>query len=257
MNGKTKRILVTVKAYPNPSKKYGETVCVAGIDIETDKWVRVYPIPFRDLEENRKFKKYTIIEVKAIKPLDDKRPESYRVDVDSITKVGYLDTKKDKWEKRKKIVLPTADKSLCDILRQNISSKKSLGIFKPKSIDFISCKANPKNDKARKSCYAQLSFFNKTKKAIEHIPFEFRYQFFCNNEPSCPGHNLMIIDWGIGQSYRDWRHKYKSEEHLLEMIRKRWLELMCAPKNDIYFFVGNMHRFPKNFMVLGVFYPPK
>ncbi|MBN1353634.1 MAG: hypothetical protein JW994_03065 [Candidatus Omnitrophica bacterium] len=256
MNGHAKRVLVTVKAYPNPSKKYGETVCVAGIDTDTGKWVRIYPIPFRDLDEDKKFKKYAVIEVKAIKPRDDKRPESYRVDAGSIRQIDHFDTK-DKWVKRKKIVLPTVDKSFCEILKQNASHKKSLGIFKPKNIDFICCKAKPKNDKARESCYAQLSFFDRKKKAIEAIPFEFRYQFFCENEPDCPGHNLLIIDWEIGQSYRDWRHKYKPEEHLLNMIRKRWLELICAPKNDVYFFVGNMHRFPKTFMVLGVFYPPK
>ena len=30
-----KRVLITVKAYPNPSKKYGETVCCAGVDVNT------------------------------------------------------------------------------------------------------------------------------------------------------------------------------------------------------------------------------
>jgi len=256
MNGETKHILVTVKAYPNPSKKYGETVCVAGIDIDTAKWVRIYPIPFRDLDEDKKFRKYTVIEVKTIKAKDDKRPESFRVDVGSIRQIAYLDTK-DKWERRKKIVLPTADKSFCEILKQNTSSKKSLGMFKPKNIDFVSIKAKSKDDKAREACYAQLSFFDKKKKIIEAIPFDFRYQFFCDNEPDCPGHNLMIIDWEIGQSYRNWCHRYKPEDYLIKMIRKRWLELMCASKNDVYFFVGNMHRFPSTFMVLGVFYPPK
>jgi hypothetical protein len=256
MNGETKRILVTVKAYPNPSRTYGETVCVAGIDIDTKKWIRLYPIPYRDLDEDKKFKKYTIIEVRAIKAKDDKRPESFRVDAGSIKKIGYLDPK-DSWAGRKKIVLPTADKSFCDILKQNASNKKSLGIFKPKNIDFVACKAKARNERARAACYAQLTFFDKRKQAIEPIPFEFRYQFFCEDEPSCPGHNLMIIDWEIGQAYRNWRHRYKSEDHLLKMIRKRWLDLMCAPKNDTYFFVGNMHRFPTTFMILGTFYPPK
>ncbi|MFA5388529.1 MAG: hypothetical protein WC312_02105 [Candidatus Omnitrophota bacterium] len=256
MNGQTKRILVTVKAYPNPSKKYGETICVAGIDLDTKSWIRLYPIPFRDLDESQKFKKYTIIEVKTIRPKDDKRPESFRADAGSIKKIDYLDTT-DKWEKRKNIVLTTVEKSFCEIVKQNTDSKKSLGMFKPKNIDFVSCKAKPKDEAAREACYAQLSFFDKKKQAIELIPFEFRYKFFCEGESSCPGHDLMIIDWEIGQSYREWRHKYKPEEHLLEMIRKRWLELICATKNDVYFYVGNTHRFPSTFMVLGVFYPPK
>lgn len=42
------RILVTVKAYPNPSKKYIETVCVAGVT-ESGQWIRLYPIPYRFL----------------------------------------------------------------------------------------------------------------------------------------------------------------------------------------------------------------
>ena len=63
----TKKVLITVKAYPNPSKKYEETVCVAGIDVDNGKWIRLYPITFRDLDENRRFKKYSIIQVRVKK----------------------------------------------------------------------------------------------------------------------------------------------------------------------------------------------
>ena len=65
----TKTILITVKAYPSPSRKYGETVCCAGIDIDTARWIRLYPIPFRDLDTSQKFKKYTIIRVRDCKEI--------------------------------------------------------------------------------------------------------------------------------------------------------------------------------------------
>ncbi|MCK4255368.1 hypothetical protein KAX35_00650 [candidate division WOR-3 bacterium] len=256
MYEETKKILITVKAYPNPSKKYGETVCVAGIDIENNKWIRLYPIPYRDLDEDKKFKKYNIIEVKVDKPTDDKRPESYKVNTDSIKVLDYLDTS-NKWDRRKRIVLSTLDKSMCEILRKSRKDDKSLGVFKPRCIDFECLKAKPKDEMARKSCYSQLSLFNRSKKAIEYIPYDFRYKFFCHNEPSCPGHNYSIIDWEIGQAYRDWRMKYKSQDLLLEKIKERWLTRMCPDKNDVFFFVGNMKRFRDNFMILGVFYPPK
>lgn len=42
-----KTVLVTVKAYPNPSRKYGETVCYAGVDLSTGEWIRLFPIPFK------------------------------------------------------------------------------------------------------------------------------------------------------------------------------------------------------------------
>jgi hypothetical protein len=44
------RVLITVKTYPTLSRKYGETVCTAGVR-EDGTWVRIYPVPFRRLNE--------------------------------------------------------------------------------------------------------------------------------------------------------------------------------------------------------------
>lgn len=256
INGETKKVLITVKAYPNPSKKYVETVCVAGIDISKNEWVRLYPIPYRDLDEDKKFRKYSIIQVRAKKPRNDRRPESYRIDMNSIKILDYLDPR-DKWIRRKNIVLPTVDNSMCEILRLQKREDKSLGVFKPCNVNFIWTKGRPKDERARKACYAQLRFFDKKKDVIETIPFWFRYTFSCSDEPMCPGHDYLIIDWEIGQTYRKWRRKYGTEDVLLEKIREQWLIKMCSPKRDFYFFVGNTKRFRETFMILGVFYPPK
>jgi hypothetical protein len=45
-------VLVLVKATPQPSRQYGDTVCVAGADMNADplRWVRLYPVPFRYME---------------------------------------------------------------------------------------------------------------------------------------------------------------------------------------------------------------
>ncbi len=251
----TKRVLITVKAYPNPSKTYGETVCCAGIDVETLQWVRLYPVPFRDLDSSQKFKKYTIISVQCWKAPDDHRVESYKINMNSIEPLSHLDTKQ-KWESRKKIVVPTVSSSFCSILTDT-EKNKSLGIFKPRDIGFSWQKATLENEAKREACYAQLSFFDTKKGAIEQIPFDFYYQFKCGGCPDCPGHRLSIIDWEIGQAYRDWRYKYKSQELLLQKIRERWLDRICSEENDVYFYVGNMKRFRDHFMVLGVFYPQK
>jgi len=250
----TKTILITVKTYPNPSKKYGETVCCAGIDIKTGQWIRLYPVTFRDLDESKKFKKYSIITVKCRKA-EDRRIESYKVDCDSIEVVKHLDTK-DKWERRKQIVLPMVSHSFCRILEDSVKGK-SLGVFKPHDIDFGWENAIVEDNSKRKLCYAQLSFFDKRKNAIEQLPFSFYYSFQCENCVDCPGHKLPITDWELGQAYRDWRHRYRGKELLLEKIKEKWLTRICSDKNDVYFFVGNMRRFHNQFMVLGVFYPPK
>jgi hypothetical protein len=52
-----KKILITVKTYPLPSKKSIEASCTAGIT-EEGKWIRLFPLPFRLLEHSKQFKKY-------------------------------------------------------------------------------------------------------------------------------------------------------------------------------------------------------
>jgi len=256
MNWESKEILITIKTYPRTSKKYVETVCTGGVSIKEKRFLRIYPIPFRDLDQNKQYKKYNIISANVCKSQDDRRPESYKVDTDTIKIIDWLDSN-DKWLKRKQIVLPLVDKSMCYVLNEQETKDKSLGLIKPERIDFYSCKAKTEDESDKKMCYAQLGFFNKSKNEIESVPYEFRYKFFCSGESACPGHDYMIIDWEIGQAYRDWSKLYHTEKMLLDKIREKWLTQICASKNDIHFYVGNTKRFRENFMVLGAFYPPK
>jgi hypothetical protein len=251
----TKNVLITVKAPPNPSKKHQETNCCAGIELSTAKWIRLYPIPFRLLEDNKKFPKYSIITVNCERPLRDKRVESYKIDHDSITIQRLIDTSK-QWEERKEIVLPTLSPSFCAIFEE-IRNNKSLGVFKPIDIEFDFKKSIGQDENKRQAAYNQYRLFERKLKPIEQIPFSFYYKFRCHNSPDCCGHKLMIHDWELNESYRRWRIKYKEEKLLLDKIKQKWFSDICGPKKDVYFYVGNVWRRPKQFMVLGVFYPPK
>ncbi|MBE0436951.1 MAG: hypothetical protein IBX56_14235, partial [Methylomicrobium sp.] len=51
------KILILAKTYPSPSAKHIETSCVAGIN-EQGQMRRLYPIPFRLIDDSRKFKKW-------------------------------------------------------------------------------------------------------------------------------------------------------------------------------------------------------
>lgn len=253
MSYEKKRVLITVKAYPNPSKEYGETVCCAGIDLQTGQWLRLYPIPYRDLDSDKKFKKYGVVEVSCKKSPTDKRPESYKVNCDSIKLIEWLDTKKGGWERRKSVVIPTQSKSMCSVYEEEKKSLKSLAAIKPTDISFTWKKANVTNKNDREKYYSQLSLFYKSKEAIKAVPYNFYYEFICDGEINCPGHKLLIIDWEIGQAFLKWRYELPI---LLEKIKEKWLNFMCSDKRDTYFYVGNMQRFKHNFMVLGTFYPP-
>ncbi|HUW20503.1 MAG TPA: hypothetical protein VMW16_14495 [Sedimentisphaerales bacterium] len=250
----TKTVLITVKAPPNPSEQHQEINCCAGIDLSTGTWIRLYPIPFRLLDDDKKFPKYSIISVNCQRPLRDKRIESYKVDQDSIKILRHVGTQ-NKWAERKKIVLPALSPSFCTILDE-VAGNKSLGIFKPTDIEFEIKKAVPKDEKKRRAAYDQYRLFDKGLKPVEQIPLSFCYRFKCHNSPKCPRHKLMIHDWELTETYRRWRHKYTAQA-LLFKIREKWFDDLCGSTKDAYFYVGNMWQRPKQFMVLGVFYPPK
>lgn len=252
-----KRILVTVKAYPNPSYNYGETVCCAGVDLNTGQWIRLYPIPFRDLENDKRFSKYSIIEAGCAKASDDQRPESFRIQSESIKIIERIEARQNGWERRKAIVSRLDVKSMCQVYQEEEQQKTSLGIIRPANVSFIAKKKTAKDLDKRVKAYAHPGIFDKPKEPIEDIPFQFYYQFECASEPSCKGHLLSITDWEVNQCYRKWRYIYRDEQELLGKIEQRWMSMVDIAKRDVFFYVGNLHRFQNIFTILGVFYPPK
>jgi hypothetical protein len=78
------KVLISVKTYPTLSTKYNELVCTAGF-LENGDWVRIYPLPFRALDKDQKYKKWQWIELDLERNTSDVRPESYKVkNVDSL-----------------------------------------------------------------------------------------------------------------------------------------------------------------------------
>src|SRR3989304_4183669 len=78
------RMRILVKAFPQPSHKHEETVCCAGITEDTGELLRLYPIRFRRLHKTNQFDRFDLVEMNITRATDDHRPESYRVNHDSI-----------------------------------------------------------------------------------------------------------------------------------------------------------------------------
>ena len=97
MASRIERILVLAKTYPSPSAQHIETSCVAGI---TDQGAmrRLYPVPFRLIAGDQKFKKWQWIEGRVEKANKDHRPESHKLYVDTITCGDVIDTKR-QWQR--------------------------------------------------------------------------------------------------------------------------------------------------------------
>lgn len=254
---KRKRILITVKAYPTYSKKYFETVCTAGIT-EEGQWIRLYPLPFRFLSKEQKFKKYQWIEVNVTKNEKDNREQSYRPDLSSLRIVSQPLSTKNAWEARNEIVLKTVSPSL-EYLRENYP-RTSLGIIRPKEILNFVAEEAPRDELYE---YQQMvmDFADDGDvdiiTPIKPIPFKCSYIFLCDDTNCKKPHKLSIYDWELGGLYTRLSKKSSDEEYIKQKLKEKFFDEICSPKKDTHFIVGNKYPYPDAFMILGVYYPDK
>jgi len=129
------RLLVTVKAYPSVSTKYNELVCCAGIT-DAKRWVRWYPVPYRDLPGHKHFEKYDIVEVDALKrdAYKDDRPESWQPILETMRIVGHVDVKQGNWDARLEWIKPSLFPGFGHLQELQEKESVSLGAFKPAGI---------------------------------------------------------------------------------------------------------------------------
>ena len=258
MTREYKNIFVTVKAYPEKSKKYGACICTAGISDENE-FIRLYPVPMRLFKEIGGISKYTWISVECEKASEYlMRKESYKI-LNGNIKVGeHIDTgngKQKDWKKRNDIILPLVSKSLEELDRKKETDSTSLGIIKPKTIDMFSIDEADvlTDDEKNINKEIQMTLFGEKEFNPEKIPFIFRYHFKCDDS-SCNGHKIMCEDWEMIESWRRWKKIYKDENILREKFVNGFYTEML--KKDLYFFVGTHSKF-NTWLIIGLYYPPK
>lgn len=251
------KVFVVVKTAPRPSKSFREIVCTAGIT-ETGKWIRLYPIPYRYMDDFLKYSKYQWISVEIEKSQNDPRVDSYKPKLKTLKLIGKKYPTDNKWEKRKQIVFPTLKRSLEEIKTDYNKNKVSLGIFKPKRVYDFKIEADNRDwSDAHKKVLFQQRLFEQQPKYLERVPYKFSYKFECNDSWCRGNHQLQIIDWEIYELYRRIKENYKKPiNEVLKDITKKWFEEMWGVAKDSYLIVGSVHKFP-SFVVLGVFWPSK
>jgi hypothetical protein len=241
-------VMFLVKTYPCPSKKYDELVCTAAIT-EDKRFIRIYPVMFRDLPKNQQFKKYEWVKVGIAKSDTDSRLESYKVDYDSIKPTGKI--VKD-WQGRMQLVKPFIHSSLAALEQNNMS----LGIIKPKKIcdmDYEEDNEDWQEGDAYKCFQWNLEEIVRGYKKPEliKIPYRFRYKFHDGKD-----HHIVIRDWELFALFLKYHNEGMESKKAAEIVRDKFFNKICSNKNDVYFIVGTQHRY-KTWLILGVMYPPK
>lgn len=248
-------LLVTVKAYPSVSMKYGESVCVAGVRLDTPRpqWARLFPVQFRDLPEEQRFEKYDVITLRAQKHSTDRRAESYRPDRDSIRPTGQHLKAGGHWPTRRRWVEPLLGPSMCALNRGRAGGGPgpSLAVVRPRRILDVVVRSAEAWTPSQVDTLNQTSLLSTAKGVLEKPEHSFAYRWECEDSV-CPGHLQGIADWELGQAYRSWGQQGYDP---VAAVRNQWLDFICADKRETMFFVGDQHKRPGKFMVLGTFYP--
>ncbi len=263
MVSQVERILILAKTYPSPSAQYVETSCVAGIN---DQGVmrRLYPVPFRMIEEGQQFKKWQWIDVRIEKANKDHRPESHKLYVDTITCGDVIDTKKawaSRWEWLDKI--PAFD-SFDAIEAGRLSDGLSIALLRPKRLLGLEVTKARNQDwteeEKEKLMREQMqgNLFSETEvkrqvKELRKVPFDFYYRYVCDTPEGEKEHKHKIVDWEAGALFWncrrdhgvDWEKPFRAK--LEEDLGNR----------DFMFLMGNQHRFQDQWLIISLVYPPK
>ena len=232
--------IVIIKAAPQVGEKHGETVCCAGIDLK-GHWLRLYPVPFRDLEKKKQFRRWDRIKFEYLMPKNDSRCESRHLNPDSLEIVGKL-AKKERGNFLDKFIVTSLDKEL----KQN----RSLALLEAEIIDFkVKKKSKEDIQKQReqfsKSREQQDFFRKKTNKAYTPCPYEFKYNYRTEDgkrEGTCQ-------DWEIDATYYNWANQY-GEIGALDKMKKVFGE--DYPSKGMLLAMGTHSQYPDTWLINGI-----
>ncbi|MHB0867584.1 MAG: hypothetical protein ACYC6B_06205 [Thermoleophilia bacterium] len=260
----TERILVTVKTYPTLSKKYGETVCTAGVR-EDGSWVRLYPVPFRRLNDVEQYRKFDWLECDLIKSKSDARPESFHpTEAKQLLAVDHINTS-DNWRIRRELLLQTSVvyTKLQDLIDGAKSNAMSLATFKPaRIIDFVweeekrawdMQKVEEMRNHSRQGVLFKQDAWRQTFNLIAKLPYSFSYKFEDHDGRSS---EMQVLDWEVGQLFWNCMNQCgNNEEAALAKVKEKYYDEFI--QKDLHFFLGTTQQFHSwalnPWVVVGVF----
>jgi hypothetical protein len=266
MNGiELRNFLIIAKTYPELSSKYGETVCTAAVD-ELGSLYRLYPIPFRYLAGDQRFRRYQWITATVRKSGKDLRPESYSVEASSLVLGQVVSADRDEWRRREDIVFknPSSQFSKMSELQDAQRTKGvSLALIYPSRIVSVTIKKRDKEDegsfleklKALKASNeakaSQLQLFEESvpieMRKLEYLAERICVEWVCADR-DCAGHGMQILDWEICELAR---------REGSEAARLKVETILDLNTHRSAFVLGNFHMFQQSFAIIVLWYPKK
>ena len=205
-----------MKALPHRSSNYAETVCCAGIGHDA-KWRRLYPVQFRILDDEQKFKRWQWISYRYTTTRKDVRVESQKVIPETIVTKGKLKSKE-----RVSIL----NMIMRDSLEHADQNNESLALIRPNEITFRwSAKSDDELSEERikhAELANQLSLLDKNEAPpLNPCPYRFTVRWTDNNHSD---HNHTCDDWETSTAFFRRRRSLGTDNAALESLRETYEE---------------------------------
>jgi hypothetical protein len=237
------RVRILVKAFPQHSDKHEETVCCAGIT-EDQQLIRLYPITYRRLARENQFNRYDLVEATLTKAANDIRPESYRVDHDSIEVIERGSSLDD--ENKVRLWQPHIVTSLTALQDEHRDNGRSLGIVRPDSAGLKFFWKNAELEEQEDSRGVQASLLEEPLRPLAPPELTFFYRYRSGDKE----HTQSIQDWEVQATYINYQRQYGSRDKALEMMTLEYGENI--PRQNLHFIMGNMAKRQWQFIVIGL-----
>lgn len=250
-------LLILTKTYPSPSARYRETSCVAALN-RNGQMRRLFPIPFRLLEDSQQFRRWEWIQARISEPRDDHRPESRRLDIETMERTGELVDTRNGWAERRRLIEPHILDSQHALETRRQTTGETLGFCRPTrllGLDIV--RSQPNWTEKEMLLLQQQGLFDsgdtKARPLLRKIPYDFYYRYECDTADGVLSYRHKLVDWEVGALFWTCQNKYGQK---WESYFRQKLEVEFADK-DLILFLGTIHRFPDKWLVIGLVYPPK
>lgn len=235
------RVLILVKALPHVGDRHGETVCCAGVTPD-GKWRRQFPVLFRSLEHEKRFRRWQWVEYDWRLPKTDNRPESRRVQENSIRVLGNI-PKKERSSFLNPLVLPS--------LEVAETRGHTLALVRPaKSRFYWEAKSTEEIEEERysyESAVRQFSFLASENKALEPSPYRFKFQYEIGDRG--PPRHATCDDWETAAMFFRFRNSHGEKEALRKMDVTFNGDY---PRKGVVFAMGTHSRHRQTWLLVGV-----
>ena len=225
---------------------------------------RLYPVPFRMIEEGQQFKKWQWIDARVEKAARDHRPESYKLYVDTI-ECGEVIDPRNGWGARWGWLdrIPAFQNfDAVDVAR--LEDGLSLALLRPErllGLDITQARHSDWTEEeqeklAREQMQGDLFSEAEAKqqvKQLRKVPYDFHYRYLCETPEGEKEYRHKIVDWEAGALF--W-NCHRAHGAAWEPPFRAKLEGQLGRK-DLMFLMGNQHRFQDQWLIVSLFYPPK